>query len=246
MLDFLQGKASDRKLRLFACACCRRIWPLLKDERSRSAVEVGERYADGLANEAELVLWRAAALDVSIETMTMDGHDTAEGMAASAARYVVEADEIFIISPEPSDWNAASEAAGFVIGSLMARNAASEAAGFAIGSIMATVRPVPKEVSLRELQQRALNAERDAQLLILRDVFNNACQHVVLDPACKTPTVVQLARSLYEERRFEDMPVLADALEEAGCTNAEVLNHCRSGGDHVRGCWALDLILEKS
>jgi hypothetical protein len=56
---------------------------------------------------------------------------------------------------------------------------------------------------------------------------------------------VQLARSLYEERRFEDMPVLADALEEAGCQDAAVLEHCRGPGPHVRGCWVLDVVLGK-
>jgi hypothetical protein len=79
----------------------------------------------------------------------------------------------------------------------------------------------------------------------MRDIFSNPFSPVTIDPACKTPAVVQLARSLYDERRFEDMPVLADALEEAGCQDAAVLDHCRSGGDHVRGCWVVDLVLGK-
>jgi pSer/pThr/pTyr-binding forkhead associated (FHA) protein len=67
----------------------------------------------------------------------------------------------------------------------------------------------------------------------------------VLDPAERTPEVLLLARSLSEERRFEDLPVLGDALEEAGCTDADILSHCRGQGPHVCGCWVLDAILTK-
>jgi hypothetical protein len=52
-------------------------------------------------------------------------------------------------------------------------------------------------------------------------------------------------KPIYDERAFNRMPILADALEEAGCTNKDILDHCRSGGEHVRGCWAVDLILGK-
>lgn len=58
--------------------------------------------------------------------------------------------------------------------------------------------------------------------------------------------VRKLALTTYEERHFSELPILADALEEAGCDNAEILNHCRSGGEHVRGCWMLDLLLGKT
>jgi hypothetical protein len=58
--------------------------------------------------------------------------------------------------------------------------------------------------------------------------------------------VVKLAQVIYDERRFTDLPILADALEEAGCTNSDVLDHCRGPGPHVRGCWVVDLLLDKS
>ena len=58
-------------------------------------------------------------------------------------------------------------------------------------------------------------------------------------------TIPKIAQSVYEEGTFADLPILADALEEAGCTNADLVNHCRSGGPHVKGCWAVDLILGK-
>jgi hypothetical protein len=50
---------------------------------------------------------------------------------------------------------------------------------------------------------------------------------------------------MYEERDFAGMPILADALEEAGCNNADILAHCREPGVHVRGCWVVDLLLAK-
>jgi hypothetical protein len=68
----------------------------------------------------------------------------------------------------------------------------------------------------------------------------------VIDPAWLTPTVTSLAQAIYDERAFDRMPVLADALEDAGCTSTDMLEHCRGGGEHVRGCWVVDLILNKT
>jgi hypothetical protein len=62
----------------------------------------------------------------------------------------------------------------------------------------------------------------------------------------KNGTIPRIAQAIYDDRRFGDMPVLADALEEAGCTDAIILDHCRRAGTHVRGCWVVDLLLGKS
>ena len=56
----------------------------------------------------------------------------------------------------------------------------------------------------------------------------------------------KLAQAIYDARAFDRMPQLADALEAAGCDNRDILDHCRSGGEHVRGCWVVDLLLGKS
>ena len=82
-------------------------------------------------------------------------------------------------------------------------------------------------------------------LSYLRDIFGNPFRPVALDPAWRTANVVGIAQSIYEERAFDRLPILADALEDAGCTNADMLNHCRQPGDHVRGCWPVDLVLGK-
>jgi hypothetical protein len=80
---------------------------------------------------------------------------------------------------------------------------------------------------------------------LLRDVLDNVFAPVAFDPGWRTEAVVGLARGMYETRDFAPMPVLADALEDAGCANPDVLAHCR-GGPHVRGCWVVDLVLGKA
>jgi hypothetical protein len=78
---------------------------------------------------------------------------------------------------------------------------------------------------------------------LLRELFGNPFRPVTLDPAWDTPLVAGLAAAVYEERGFERLPILADALEDAGCEDADLLGHLRDPAPHVRGCWALDLIL---
>ncbi len=75
------------------------------------------------------------------------------------------------------------------------------------------------------------------------DRIANSSPPVIIDRAWLTPTVKALAQAIDEERCFQDMPILADALEDAGCTNLDLLDHCRQPGEHLRGCWALDALL---
>jgi hypothetical protein len=84
------------------------------------------------------------------------------------------------------------------------------------------------------------------QAKMLRDVFGNPFRPVKLDPAWRSRNVVDLARGIYGDRAFDRMPILADSLEESGCTSVTILEHCRRGPVHVRGCWVVDLLLEKS
>jgi hypothetical protein len=82
--------------------------------------------------------------------------------------------------------------------------------------------------------------------VILRDLFGNPFRTVAFDPAWRTDTAVQLARQMYESRDFSAMPILADALQDAGCDSDDILNHCRdANATHVRGCWVVDLVLGK-
>jgi len=88
--------------------------------------------------------------------------------------------------------------------------------------------------------------ERAWQGRVLRDLFGSLpFRPVSLDAAWQTSTVTSLAQAIYDERAFDRLPILADALEDAGCNNQEVLSHLRSGREHCRGCWPLDLVLGK-
>jgi hypothetical protein len=87
--------------------------------------------------------------------------------------------------------------------------------------------------------------ERAARAGLIRDLLGNPFRPAALDPAWlvwNDGTVAKLAATIYDERRFADLPILADALEDAGCADAAILAHCRGGGEHVRGCWVVDLL----
>jgi hypothetical protein len=202
MLDFLGGKVSDRKLRLFGCACCRCIWSLLTDERSRNAVVVAEQFADGQANGEQLrAAWAMAttAAKAAMKAASQEGKEarTAKKKAARAA------------------WEAAW--------------GAKETAAFVA----------------REVGEIARTAWPD-QLPFFHDIFGNPFRPIAFDSAWRTPEIVAQAQTIYDDRAFERLPMLANALGEAGCQDAEIVGHCRSEGAHVRGCWVVDAILGKT
>jgi hypothetical protein len=87
---------------------------------------------------------------------------------------------------------------------------------------------------------------REAIADLIREVVGNPFRAPALTPWCVTPDVSRMARVIYDSRAWTDLPILADALEEAGCADAAVLKHLRTPVKHVRGCWALDLVLGKS
>lgn len=84
-----------------------------------------------------------------------------------------------------------------------------------------------------------------AEAELIREVFGNPFQPIATSSEWATPAVIAISRLIYEDRCFEEMCILADSLEEAGCNSTAVLNHCRYPGQHVRGCWVLDLLLGK-
>lgn len=187
MLVFLQGKATDRKLRLWATACCRRYWSQILPQSSRDAILKLEQSADGLATEPEL----GAAFHAHERTFGKHTHD--------GIYYGIEA-----------------------------------AVGLDFGYVLFGVAP---DEGSKELHGSAE---------ILRDIFGNLFRLVTADPAWLTSDVVALATGIYADHAFDRMPILADALQDAGCESDAILSHCQGDGPHVRGCWLVDLILGKS
>jgi hypothetical protein len=93
---------------------------------------------------------------------------------------------------------------------------------------------------------KAKKAERKMQATLVREIFGNPFRRVKFNPAWRTTDVKLLAQGIYEEHAFDRMPILADALQDAGCASEDILNHLRDPqAAHVRGCWALDLVLGK-
>ncbi|WP_232068387.1 hypothetical protein [Gemmata obscuriglobus] len=90
-----------------------------------------------------------------------------------------------------------------------------------------------------------LAQEQAEQVVLLRDIFGNPFRPVTFSLEWRTETTVALAAQMYESRDFSVMPILADALQDAGCDSADILDHCRGSGPHVRGCWVVDLVLGK-
>jgi hypothetical protein len=213
MVTFLRRrKASGRKLRLFGCACCRRVWDTLTDPRSRRAVEVAEEYADKLAKKKDLD--EAARLCTEGATPGAT-HDP----AAMVVKLSLE------MAAHRASYNARVRAAG---------------AG-------------PIEVSQLAAHIAAENREGQAQIRLVHDLFGNPFRPVTLDRAWLSPDVRALAQAAYDNRTLPAgtleparLAVLADALEDAGCDHADLLAHLRGPGPHVRGCWALDLLLGKA
>jgi hypothetical protein len=233
MLSHLHGRRlpiDQERFRLFALACCRRIWHLLPPG-SRGAVECLER----CAREGRQELVKARRL-----------HAGDRNVASQAMTAAAEAD----LTTRLNAW--ARNLAGSVVWTA-SRAAPSKAAmayreaAMAVGALEKAAALVPRQPEPPPDWRAVSAAELAAQCDLLRDVFGNPFRPVAFDPGWRAPTAVALARQMDDadpdERDYAAMPILADALQDAGCDSADLLGHLRGPGRHVLGCWALDLIL---
>ena len=213
--DYLDanGLLSNRKQRLFDCACVRRIWHLLLDEKGRKAVEVAEGFADGQASIDEL--------------------RDAQGFALSAA----DAQATLYLPGTPNSYSVLAAAAGaaweFRSGADPLRHTAEAIAWQGL---------TKNGRSERRLAKEKFAEERKIQATLLREIVGNPFWPFRVLPST---LAASLAQVIYDQRDFDRLPKVADALEKAGCDNPKVLSHCWLPGPHVRGCWVVDAVLGK-
>jgi hypothetical protein len=231
MIHWLRDRASDRKFRWFAIACCRRIWDHLKDSRSRAAVEFAERHAEaGVARRrgrpaAERAA-RAACQQAEVATRRAQAR-------VENAFYLIDvnaslAAEATLASPA---WMAAAWSADL---------SGNVADCFWLVAMQGALPPAWDGVAKR--------MAATTQAHMLRDVFGNPFRPASVDEEWlrwSDGVVSKIAQGIYDEHAFDRLPILHDALLDAGCDAEDIIAHCRSEGPHVRGCWVIDLILGK-
>ena len=218
MLAFLRDKISDRKLRLFALGCLRpnvHLWP--EDGWLSSDIDLTEQFLDGR---------EVTEYEKSQEYYASQGMEEEEAVI----RDFLPRDYLREAFFDRNAWNAAAQTAMQVANQAEFRFYAENKAEAAFDM-----------KSLTECRRTALAA----QSVLFREIVGNPFRFPSFDARWHTATVTTLANAVYTDRAFDRMPILADALEDAGCTSRDILDHCRQPGVHVRGCWVVDLVLGK-
>ena len=215
LIKSIQGLLGARRTRLLAVAFCDRVVHLLQHDICRDWLEVARRYADKKAHRTEMAKTHSAAEDAYVRF----GQPTAlRGMAIQSTLCALA----YTLNPTRRYY--AQVVATF----------AAQASGY--------------DASDRTGQIVAYAPENALQLRLLRDVLGRPDDLPTAEIkdwlGWHGGLVPKLARGIYEDRVFEQLPILSDALEDAGCADEAMLAHCRGPGPHVRGCWVVDLLLE--
>ena len=220
MLDCEPSRVSPRKLRLFACACCRHLLPHFSDAHIRRTLAFAERVAEGDPGGDDERRALGAALDKRYATL-YPGHG-----APSPATLALSAvtDAAFATDP----------------------GGAARSAMLTGMEAIATAEALAVPDSEYDARHDAVAGEVKRYYAgLLREIVGCPFNPPSRDPAWDRwnhQAIVTLARSIYESSSFVDLPILADALEECGNADPSLVQHCRAPVEHVRGCWALDCI----
>ena len=224
------SRIGERKVRLFAAACCRQVWHLLDTEHDQFAVELIERYADQRATAEEL-----QQLNREYSRLGQEAYRRSQRLRPTS----LDSDLAYRDSQR------------FYLISYAATSGSRELGMVVIYTTQCILRErigyrERIEAGDNEVWFQQVDGEEAKLSVLFRDIVGNPFRPVAFDPAWRTSTVLALAEGIYADRAFDRLPILADALEDAGCDHPDILQHCRGEGPHVRGCWIVDLILGKS
>jgi len=238
-------RALRRKIRLFLCACRRLGWELNTTGEEHAAIELAERFVDGQATHAErdtareklissylrYQFARRSLVPDALVGRGFPGVPLLRAIFGSEAENIPQLLAIFACEADNRLGDRAFQATA-----LLVRTWTEAALG-----------PNAHQRPGSEWKQCQAK-HRTIVGYLLRDIFGNPFRGASVDShwlVWNDGTVPRLAQAIYDERAFDRLSILADALEEAGCTDADILNHCRQPGEHVRGCWVVDLLLGK-
>jgi hypothetical protein len=259
MLKVARPHLTRRKKQLLFLGFARRVQHLLKDDRSLAALEVLDRSIDGGVKPKEMKDARRAAKSAYFDAedaLQSCWKDCASVVRAAGLEYIRVINYMvpvknrrILTSLTKAHAAGAAMYAALVIQSALKKTSSPacvwEDAGNALGEEARHLGEPRNEEESDQIWEMAEQATMEVLCAQLRDIVGNPYHPSVLDLEWLTPTVVSIAQRVYDEREFSGMPVLADALEDAGSTDTAILDHLRGPGPHVRGCWVLDLILGK-
>ena len=220
MLRFIQPRASDRKLRMFLLACCRDLWDAAADEATRYTLAVATQVADSGPGG-----------------MTVAETRTLAGWAVIDCGASIPYEPVLTWTEEATRRKVASSAAGPLLEEVLEALACSRLQDWSAARW---------DGMLQGVEAKGVGPARQAELL--RDICRGPFRPIHFLAAWRAGNVGAIhgvAHAIYQEEAFDELPVLGDVLEDAGCTEDEILGHLRGPGPHVRGCWVLDLILGK-
>jgi biotin carboxyl carrier protein len=231
MLSFLRDRGvSDRKFRLYACAVARQVAHDQLDTTLLRAVMQVEQGTDAGTLESDLdgaTEYRVELLGTYYDRPHPYATRFITGGSIVAPDTVVGIVTAMMINNELH-----GERHGIVVDAPLRREDFVD-----FGAVMYRYLPLSPAEHARYRPAAAVP--------LLHDIFGDPFRPVPFDPSWRTEAVVSLSRGIYEERAFERMPVLADALEDAGASDEDVLSHCRGPGPHYKGCWVVDMVLGK-
>jgi hypothetical protein len=227
MLAHLKGRVSERKLRLLACACQwfdRRVRSV---PRADETIALAERYADGE------VTCDVGWAELGCPELGTEGWDPIWALLGLFWAQPFHAAVVSLPTPDQDDAPQTGS-----------RRHACDLVRCVFGTPFPR-RSVRKNRWLARAALGLLSALGGHPTRPSEPTGDEVLPSPICSPGWLTDTVLALARQMYASREFSAMPILADALQDAGCEEEQILNHCRGPGPHVRGCWVVDSVLGK-